>query len=138
MEYEKLSPGEREMKMILDKILPKEIFIDNFRPDWLKNPNTNRNLELDRYYPNLKIGFEYNGLQHRKKIDAEQWERDKIKKSLCAKAGVIKLVVYKRELTESIILEKINESIEMRECWKNGKVWAKKKNKIIINKNDNK
>lgn len=126
MNYEKLSPGEREMKMILDNILKEEIFIDNYRPDWLKNPNTNRNLELDRYYPNLKIGFEYNGLQHRKKVDTEQWERDKIKKRLCGKAGVIKLVVYQKELTENILLEKIKETIEMRECWKNGKSWTKK------------
>ncbi len=127
MDYEKLSPGEREMKIILDKILTDETFIDNYRPDWLKNPNTKRNLELDRYYPNLKIGFEFNGLQHKKKFDEEQWERDKIKKTLCGKAGVIKLVVYRKELFEKIILEKINETIEMRECWKIGKSWIKKK-----------
>ena len=126
MNYTKLSPGEREMKIILDEILPEETFIDNFRPDWLKNPNTNRNLELDRYYPNLKIGFEYNGLQHRKKINAEQWERDKIKKTLCGKEGVIKLVVYKKELIKSIILDKIKDAKEMKECWKNGKSWSKK------------
>ena len=43
------------------------------------------------------------------------------------KADVIKLVVYKKELFETVILDKINDTIEMQECWKNGKSWTKKK-----------
>lgn len=125
MNYENISPGEREMKILLDSVLFDESYEDNFRPDWLKNPLTNYNLELDRYYPNLKIGFEFNGTQHRKKNNPEQWERDKIKKKLCAKAGVIKLVVYKSELSIEILRDKIKDCKEMRECWKNGKVWSK-------------
>ena len=52
------------------------------------------------FYPRLKIGFELNGVQHRKKVSEEQWSRDKTKKKLCGKAGVIRLVVYKKELSE--------------------------------------
>jgi len=125
MKYENISLGERNMKIILDKLLPNHEFIDNYRPEWLKNPITNKNLELDRYYPVLKIGFEYNGAQHRKKNNLEQWERDKIKKKLCGKAGVIKLVVYYNELDENIILKKIKDCIEMRKCWKKGLSWKK-------------
>lgn len=34
------------------------------RPDFLKNPETGRNLELDCYNKDLKIALEYNGIQH--------------------------------------------------------------------------
>lgn len=42
------------------------------RPDWLKNPVTDRNLELDGYCPSIKtplgvgLAFEYDGGQHSK------------------------------------------------------------------------
>ena len=38
------------------------------RPNWLRNPLTNKPLELDGYSEKLKISFEYNGLQHYKPI----------------------------------------------------------------------
>ncbi len=34
------------------------------RPDWLKNPKTGRNLELDCYCEKLKLNFEGHGIQH--------------------------------------------------------------------------
>lgn len=39
-------------------------FRRNYRPKWLKNPETGRNLEIDVYYEPWKIGMEYNGAQH--------------------------------------------------------------------------
>jgi len=120
-----LSKSEIRLKVILDSVLPKERFVDNFRPDWLKNPNTGQNLELDRFYPDLKIGIEFNGPQHRRKNDSDQWSRDKIKKHLCAKQKVALLIFYWNELRTSIAKRKIEEVFEMRECWKNGKIWKK-------------
>lgn len=35
-----------------------------YRPDFLRNPVTGKNLELDAYYPDWKIAMEYNGIQH--------------------------------------------------------------------------
>ena len=35
--------------------------IHNYRPDWLKNINTGKNLELDIWIPSLSIGIEYDG-----------------------------------------------------------------------------
>lgn len=40
--------------------------IVGYRPDFLKNPKTGRCLEIDAYYPDLRLGIEYNGIQHYK------------------------------------------------------------------------
>jgi hypothetical protein len=45
----------------------EEIFNKPFtsvRPGWLRNPETNGTLEIDCYNEELKIGVEYNGMQH--------------------------------------------------------------------------
>lgn len=45
----------------------EEIFQKPFtsvRPSWLRNPETNGTLEIDCYNEELKIGVEYNGMQH--------------------------------------------------------------------------
>jgi hypothetical protein len=45
----------------------EEIFQKPFssvRPAWLRNPETNGTLEIDCYNDELKIGVEYNGMQH--------------------------------------------------------------------------
>ena len=68
------------------------------RPDFLKNPETDCNLELDGYNENLKLSFEYNGIQHYKfhkrfhKNDEEafkkQRERDEFKYKRCIEMGI--------------------------------------------------
>lgn len=85
-----LSIGETLFKEILDYFYVTK-YIDNYRPDWLKNPSTKKNLEIDRYYPEFKLGFEFNGLHH--KVVKQQIYRDKLKKKLCIKRGVILKVV---------------------------------------------
>jgi hypothetical protein len=40
------------------------LFFPSIRPDFLKNPETNCNLELDGYCDDLKLAFEYQGQQH--------------------------------------------------------------------------
>lgn len=61
----------------------------SIRPDWLKNPSTGRNLELDGYCEELKLAFEYQGRQHNSE-DTEfgsdytnQVERDQYKVQAC-------------------------------------------------------
>lgn len=66
------------------------------RPDFLKNPETGFNLELDGYCEELKIAFEYDGKQHYREIEywggREELEkiqrRDNLKQKLCEDAGV--------------------------------------------------
>lgn len=120
-----ISSGEKRLKQLLDIVLPSEIHEENYRPDWLKNPNTGANLELDRYYPGLKIGIEFNGQQHRKKNSEYQWQKDKIKRHLCGKHGVIRLVFYNNELDITIVRQKIDDTISMRKAWASGKAWSR-------------
>ncbi len=118
-----ISEYEKKLKRLLDEELPAEKFIDNYRPAWLTNPATGAPLELDRYYPNLKIGVEYNGQQHRRKKGEAQWERDKLKKHLCARHGVIRLVFYWDELDRTVVANKIKDVFSMRAAWASGKPW---------------
>ena len=39
----------------------------NYRPDFMKNPNTGKNLEIDIWIPELKVGIEYDGYPWHKK-----------------------------------------------------------------------
>lgn len=65
--------------------------------DWLVNPATGKNLELDCYNEELQLALEYDGIQHstpnnkfhrsQEEYDAQR-ERDRIKTELCAKNGV--------------------------------------------------
>lgn len=96
-----VSKGERKVKEILDTLYVNSKFT-KVRPNWLKNPKTNRNLELDFFNEELKIAIEYNGEQHytykpffhRSETDfQEQVYRDKLKKRLCMEHGVILVVI---------------------------------------------
>jgi hypothetical protein len=66
------------------------------RPDFLKY-KTGKNLELDGYNSNLKLAFEYQGVQHRKYTPMfhktyrdfkKQQERDEFKKQKCIEHGI--------------------------------------------------
>lgn len=85
------------------------------RPDFLKNPATGRNLELDGYCEELKSAFEYQGSQHykypnryHKTIDEfhAQVARDEFKVQRCKEEGV-NLVVIPYNLTDEEILDYI-------------------------------
>jgi hypothetical protein len=76
------------------ELISREFFLEilgdykveyNIRPDWLKNLKTGKNLEIDIYFPEIKIGFEINGGLHAFRV---QKNRDKIKNRLCKFNGV--------------------------------------------------
>jgi len=101
---------------ILSRIKGEKI-IRNARPDFLKNPKTGRNLEIDVWIPGLKIGFEYNGEYHYHEINrsaealAYTKKKDTLKKKLFKKNGY-KLVVIpyteKKKIPE-IVSEALSE-----------------------------
>lgn len=72
------------------------------RPNWLKNPETGRKLELDGFCADLRSAFEYNGKQHyeypnafhKTKEDFEKLvKRDEIKLQTCSSHGINLLVI---------------------------------------------
>lgn len=85
------SKSEYVAKQILDLFLGKYRKIDNFRPKWLGE------LELDRFYPDLKIAVEFQGNQHYRYIPdmhrdeesfAKRLQFDTLKRQLCEKQGI--------------------------------------------------
>lgn len=94
------SKPEKICRRTLEKIYGKKF--SRIRPDWLRNPKTGRNLEIDCYNDELKIGLEYNGVQHYKwpnftKMSRQQFldqvERDHYKIDKCDEMGVYLITV---------------------------------------------
>jgi len=88
------------------------------RPSFLRNPETNRNLELDMYCEELKVAFEYNGVQHYHFIPGgffhpngeqdflKQQKRDRFKARKCKEHGITLFTIpytVKREDHEEYI-----------------------------------
>lgn len=92
------SIGEKLCCKILEEYLKRKTIL-HLRPNFLKNPRTNRNLEIDIYDPITKIAIEYNGAQHYKYVPSmgsdlnyQQW-KDNLKYDLCTKEGIFLIVV---------------------------------------------
>ena len=85
------SYGEQLCRELLKKWFPNDGVLYNYRPMWLKNPATGRNLELDIFYPDLKIAFEFNGIQHKL---LQQSRKDYFKNKKCYELGIMLLSVY--------------------------------------------
>lgn len=82
---------EENIRSIFETFTGKKFI--SIRPNWLKNPKTRCNLELDGYCEELKIAFEYDGVWHYKPIAGygilkRQKDRDVLKDSLCENLGI--------------------------------------------------
>ena len=99
-EKRKDSKGETECRNVVENLFKRPF--PKARPNILKNPISNLNLEFDCYNEELKIGVEYNGIQHYKYVPhfhrtkdsfQNQKYRDHIKKDLCKKNNIILIEV---------------------------------------------
>jgi hypothetical protein len=86
---------ENICREIVEKIYNKPF--PSVRPDFLKNPKTGKNLELDMYNSELNLALEYNGSQHyhynpyyHPSYDhyLSQVERDDFKRQVCKSKGI--------------------------------------------------
>ena len=108
--------GEEGMKKLLDELLPDQEIIDNGRYKWLTNPKTGYPLELDRYYPQLGIAFEFQGEQHFTPDTRygssyyKQRYRDKVKKRLANSRGVYIIYCTNRSLAKDTMQRKIDRA----------------------------
>tara|TARA_Y100000310_G_C20355206_1_gene656305 strand:- start:51 stop:719 length:669 start_codon:yes stop_codon:yes gene_type:complete len=112
---QKKNISEANTRIALEQIL--KITLPSKWPEWLRNPETGRRLQLDGYDKNHGIAFEFNGKQHYEAQDYfggqkffnRQACRDKIKNSLCEENGVVLIVIdgrkiphYRRKTVERI------------------------------------
>lgn len=83
--------NERRFAGILKELLP-HIPFKKVRPFWLKNPETGRNLEIDLYSEEYKLGFEYQEDHHCQPNDFADYTvvraRDDLKVRRCKLLGI--------------------------------------------------
>lgn len=115
-----ISKGEKLLRKVLDFLYPDYVFHDNYRPRWLKR------LELDRYYPKLRLAFEYQGIQHytpgsrwQKTIEDfdQQVDRDEMKKKLCEENQVVLVEVFCWDLGVGPIAQRIHNQLNYYRDW---------------------
>lgn len=111
------SKGEKLCCEIMSRIFDRPF--KTVRPNFLKNPETGRNLEIDCYNEELRLGVEYNGIQHyhypnftgmSKEEFYNQLRRDRFKREACDAHGVYLITVpytVKHEDIEKYIRERL-------------------------------
>jgi len=91
----RVNKTEEQCRKIIQKIYNKPF--PSIRPNFLKSPMTNKNLELDCYNEDLRIALEYNGQQHYKYTPHfhktktnfySQVHRDDWKRNTCRKLDI--------------------------------------------------
>lgn len=103
------SKGEMECRRVLEEYFgrpfPKQ------RPQFMKNTVTTRNLEIDCFNHDLRLGVEYNGIQHYQFVPhfhknredfMLQRYRDDMKKRLCQDNGITLISIPYTVPTEQI------------------------------------
>lgn len=108
----KNTQGELALFGVLDKLLKEYDFINHGYYSFLPSPKKYP-LQLDRYYPDLKLAFEFDGKQHeeynkfihksKKNFDYYK-ECDKLKEKHCEDKGITLIrIAYNYKITEDAI-----------------------------------
>jgi hypothetical protein len=113
------SKGEKECRSVLEDMFG--VPFPNRRPDFLSNPITNNNLEIDCYNDELKLGVEYDGATHfkfnshaHKNYDSflNGKYRDELKNRMCRENGVTLIRIPYTVKTEDIRKYLYNELLK--------------------------
>lgn len=122
-----VSYGESLMKQYLDLFFTLGKPKDNYRPEWLKNPKTGKFLEIDRYYPSLKLAFEFQGEQHFKN-DKKLPHRvycDTFKQQQCYEHSIWLIYITSEELNFSYFYKLLEKGKFLHHCFHNNKMQKK-------------
>lgn len=130
--------SEALMKRLLDEIFPEEYCENNERYEWLRSPHSNYVLQLDRFYPELGIAFEYNGKGHydfdafvgtcvRNGMSSEETREvlqekfrkyqlnDQAKREICKSLNITLITIrYDDELSKEFLVDKINKEVNIK------------------------
>lgn len=118
------SRGEGICRHVFEEVY--DLKFPSTRPDFLKNPESGCNLELDGYCEELQIGFEYNGIQHyiypnwahRDKLSFDkQVRRDQYKIEACDQSGVYLISIpytIPHNLIRDYIIYYLPENVQKR------------------------
>ena len=90
------SNGENIMRDLLENTIFPDKKFPTIRPEFLRNPETGWPLELDCYIEEMKLAFEFQGVQHYESIRRfggekrfeQQHKKDQLKRELCLKEGI--------------------------------------------------
>lgn len=113
---------EAYMFKILNSIFPDQMYIENGYYSFLPSPKGSP-MQIDKYFPDLKIGFEYDGKQHfshnsyfmTKKEFKYLQKCDSLKDKLCKEEGVALIRIrYDKEITRDYLLYKIKDAVGTR------------------------
>lgn len=122
---------ELYVKSLLDKFILDTNFIDNGRKELLekglllKNPETGRFLELDRYYFDVKVAIEIQGQQHYR--HTKLWDEtrcnsvkkiDIIKRQLLQEQGIYLIEIHYQRIGKETIYNQLKDSGVLKLCEK--------------------
>ena len=114
----KESVGEAWMKEWLTLLIADDLFTDNARPGFLVSTLTGERLEYDRWYPRLKLAWEFHGPHHFDQADkaqlARQQTNDMMKIGLSQRAGVRLIEITAEDLRLDRILALIPDGTPLR------------------------
>jgi hypothetical protein len=87
--------GPNAWREVLLRIFAGFEVVENASPEWLVNPETNRRLKLDLFYPEVRIAVRFQGLQPRQRRQRlsekevrQQETRDSVRTAICEDHGV--------------------------------------------------
>lgn len=114
--------GEAIMQEYLSLLIDSDQFTDNARPGFLVNPLTGQRMELDRFYPQAQVAFEFHGAQHdraTKKFSQEQVDaqrlRDLLKAGICLYAEIHLVIIRAADLSLQGMIKRIGRSMPLRD-----------------------
>lgn len=113
--------GEAMMRFYLSLIADTKDCVDRARPEFLVNPASGERMEFDRYYPEHRVAFEFNGEQHyaatgrftKTEVDAQR-KRDRLKQWICKQKGIQLIVVKAEDLSLKGMLKKVGDRLPLR------------------------